>query len=205
MLPSICVCVPGVSVLKDQEKTEIHAPVVISDAGIFNTFQKFLPQQIQDKPGDACGFKIFTSCLVFVKTFPIFINGFVGVCVEIRSLLGMLNHGMGSFLVFVGLDGTREELNLVSTNFWMYKDNDLDSLWVLSAVQTFCSACSVSDNIWIIVCTHFNYFHEQKGPLKSGSLYEDFPRLSHALSFVCVHVIVWTEWNNTFLSAKKRS
>ncbi|KAF6721610.1 All-trans-retinol 13,14-reductase [Oryzias melastigma] len=87
----------GVSVLKDQEKTEIHAPVVISDAGIFNTFQKFLPQQIQDKP-------------------------------EIRSLLGMLNHGMGSFLVFVGLDGTREELNLVSTNFWMYKDNDLDSL-----------------------------------------------------------------------------
>uniref|UniRef100_A0A3P9L2C0 Amine oxidase domain-containing protein n=1 Tax=Oryzias latipes TaxID=8090 RepID=A0A3P9L2C0_ORYLA len=87
----------GVTVLRGQEETEIRAPVVISDAGIFNTFQKFLPQQIQDKP-------------------------------EIRSLLGMLHHGMGSFLVFVGLDGTKEELNIVSTNFWMYKDNDLDSL-----------------------------------------------------------------------------
>ncbi|XP_078140655.1 all-trans-retinol 13,14-reductase-like [Centroberyx gerrardi] len=87
----------GVTVCKGQEEIEVHAPVVISNAGIFNTFQKFLPQQIQDKP-------------------------------EIQSLLGMVRHGMGSFLVFVGLDGTKEELGIVSTNFWMYKDNDLDSL-----------------------------------------------------------------------------
>uniref|UniRef100_A0A8C4II39 Amine oxidase domain-containing protein n=1 Tax=Dicentrarchus labrax TaxID=13489 RepID=A0A8C4II39_DICLA len=87
----------GVTVLKGQEEIEVHAPVVISNAGIFNTFQKFLPQHIQDKP-------------------------------EIQSLLGMVRHGMGSFLVFVGLDGTKEELGIVSTNFWMYKDNDLDSL-----------------------------------------------------------------------------
>ncbi|KAM4530065.1 all-trans-retinol 13,14-reductase-like [Odontesthes bonariensis] len=87
----------GVTVLKGQNEIEIHAPVVISNAGIFNTFQKFLPQHIQDKP-------------------------------EIQSLLGMVRHGMGSFLVFVGLDGTKEELDIVSTNFWMYKDNDLDSL-----------------------------------------------------------------------------
>lgn len=50
------------------------------------------------------------------------------VIAEIQSLLGMVRHGMGSFLVFVGLDGTKEELGIVSTNFWMYKDNDLDSL-----------------------------------------------------------------------------
>uniref|UniRef100_A0AAQ4RS67 Amine oxidase domain-containing protein n=1 Tax=Gasterosteus aculeatus aculeatus TaxID=481459 RepID=A0AAQ4RS67_GASAC len=81
----------GVTVLKGQEEFEIHAPVVISNAGIFNTFQKFLPQPIQ-------------------------------------SLLGLVRHGMGSFLVFVGLDGTKEELGIVSTNFWMYKDNDLDTL-----------------------------------------------------------------------------
>uniref|UniRef100_A0A672FET6 Amine oxidase domain-containing protein n=1 Tax=Salarias fasciatus TaxID=181472 RepID=A0A672FET6_SALFA len=78
----------GVTVLKGQEEVEVRAPVVVSNAGIFNTFQKFLPQ----------------------------------------SLLGMVRHGMGSFLVFVGLDGTKEELGIVSTNFWMYKDNDLDSL-----------------------------------------------------------------------------
>ncbi|KAF1380098.1 hypothetical protein PFLUV_G00182960 [Perca fluviatilis] len=87
----------GVTVLKGQEEFEVHAPVVISNAGIFNTFQKFLPQPIQDKP-------------------------------EIQSLLGLVRHGMGSFLVFVGLDGTKEELGIVSTNFWMYKDNDLDSI-----------------------------------------------------------------------------
>lgn len=53
---------------------------------------------------------------------------FVLLWLEIQSLLGMVRHGMGSFLVFVGLDGTKEELGIVSTNFWMYKDNDLDSL-----------------------------------------------------------------------------
>lgn len=42
---------PGVTVLKGQEEIEVRAPVVISNAGIFNTFQKFLPQEIQDKAG----------------------------------------------------------------------------------------------------------------------------------------------------------
>lgn len=55
---------------------------------------------------------------------------FLVMCAEIQSLLGMVRHGMGSFLVFVGLDGSKEELGIVSTNFWMYKDNDLDSLYV---------------------------------------------------------------------------
>uniref|UniRef100_A0A3Q4AV99 Amine oxidase domain-containing protein n=1 Tax=Mola mola TaxID=94237 RepID=A0A3Q4AV99_MOLML len=87
----------GVTVLKGQEEIEVHAPVVISNAGIFNTFQKFLPKPIQEKT-------------------------------EIQSLLGMVRHGMGSFLVFVGLDGSKEELGIVSTNFWMYKDNDLNPL-----------------------------------------------------------------------------
>lgn len=42
---------PGVTVLKGQEEIEVRAPVIISNAGIFNTFQKFLPKEIQDKPG----------------------------------------------------------------------------------------------------------------------------------------------------------
>lgn len=41
----------GVTVLKGQEEIDVRAPVVISNAGIFNTFQKFLPKEIQDKPG----------------------------------------------------------------------------------------------------------------------------------------------------------
>ncbi|XP_030638838.1 inactive all-trans-retinol 13,14-reductase-like [Chanos chanos] len=87
----------GVIVKKGQEEIEVHAPVVISDAGIFNTFEKFLPAEIQAKN-------------------------------EIQSILGMVRHGMGSFLVFVGLNGTKEELGIVPTNFWMYKHNDLDLL-----------------------------------------------------------------------------
>uniref|UniRef100_H3D0Q1 Amine oxidase domain-containing protein n=1 Tax=Tetraodon nigroviridis TaxID=99883 RepID=H3D0Q1_TETNG len=87
----------GVTVLKGQEEIKVRAPVVISNAGIFNTFQKFLPKEIQDTP-------------------------------EVQSLLGKVRHGMGSFLVFVGLDGSKEELGIVSTNFWMYKDNNLDAL-----------------------------------------------------------------------------
>uniref|UniRef100_A0A3Q1I1E2 Amine oxidase domain-containing protein n=1 Tax=Anabas testudineus TaxID=64144 RepID=A0A3Q1I1E2_ANATE len=85
----------GVTVLKGQEEIEVHAPVVISNTGIFNTFQKFLPPHIQNKP-------------------------------EIQSLLGMVRHGMGSFLVFVGLDGTKEELGLC-TDYTCYFMNVLDT------------------------------------------------------------------------------
>lgn len=38
----------------------------------------------------------------------------------------MMKPGRGSFLVFSGLDGTKEELGLVSTNFWLFKNNDMD-------------------------------------------------------------------------------
>ncbi|XP_042163347.1 all-trans-retinol 13,14-reductase-like [Oncorhynchus tshawytscha] len=87
----------GVTVRKGQEDVEVLAPVVISNAGIFNTFEKFLPPEIQAKP-------------------------------DIQALLGRMQHGMGNFLVFVGLDGTKEELGITSMNYWMYKENDLDTL-----------------------------------------------------------------------------
>ncbi|XP_029292618.1 LOW QUALITY PROTEIN: all-trans-retinol 13,14-reductase-like [Cottoperca gobio] len=40
----------GVSVMKGQEEIHIRAPVVISDAGIFNTYQKLLPKEFQFMP-----------------------------------------------------------------------------------------------------------------------------------------------------------
>uniref|UniRef100_A0A8C2XJ02 Si:ch1073-13h15.3 n=1 Tax=Cyclopterus lumpus TaxID=8103 RepID=A0A8C2XJ02_CYCLU len=63
----------GVKVRKGQEEVEVYAPVVVSNCGIFNTFQKLLPPEIHLKSG--------------------------------------------SFLVFSGFDGTKEELGLESTNF----------------------------------------------------------------------------------------
>lgn len=40
----------------------------------------------------------------------------------------MVQHGMGSFLVFVGLRGSAAELDLPATNFWIYPHNDLDTM-----------------------------------------------------------------------------
>ncbi|XP_061612908.1 inactive all-trans-retinol 13,14-reductase [Phyllopteryx taeniolatus] len=85
----------GVKVRKGGEEVEIHAPVVISNCGIFTTFQKLLPPEIQVKP-------------------------------DIQERLNTMKHGRGSFLVFSGFDGTEEELGLESTNFWLFKNNDMD-------------------------------------------------------------------------------
>ncbi|XP_021233748.1 putative all-trans-retinol 13,14-reductase isoform X2 [Numida meleagris] len=89
----------GVAVQKgsEEEEVEIRARVVISDAGIFNTFGKLLPAPLRIHPA-------------------------------IRSRLDMVQHGMGSFLVFVGLRGSAAELDLPATNFWIYPHNDLDTM-----------------------------------------------------------------------------
>ncbi|XP_068161650.1 inactive all-trans-retinol 13,14-reductase [Antennarius striatus] len=85
----------GVKVRKGQEEVEVHAPVVVSNCGIFTTFQKLLPPEIQVKA-------------------------------DIQERLNMMKHGRGSFLVFSGFDGTEEELGLTATNFWLFKNNDMD-------------------------------------------------------------------------------
>lgn len=46
--------------------------------------------------------------------------------IDIQERLNMMKHGRGSFLVFSGFDGTEEELGLESTNFWLFKNNDMD-------------------------------------------------------------------------------
>ncbi|XP_026884069.2 all-trans-retinol 13,14-reductase isoform X1 [Electrophorus electricus] len=40
----------GVSVLKGQEEVHVQAPLVISDAGIFNTYNQLLPREVQKFP-----------------------------------------------------------------------------------------------------------------------------------------------------------
>ncbi|KAM9831225.1 inactive all-trans-retinol 13,14-reductase [Neosynchiropus ocellatus] len=85
----------GVKVRKGQDEVEIRAPTIVSNCGIFTTFQKLLPAEIRVKP-------------------------------EIQQRLNMMKHGRGSFLVFSGFDGTAEDLGLVSTNFWLFKNNDMD-------------------------------------------------------------------------------
>ncbi|CAL1599926.1 unnamed protein product [Knipowitschia caucasica] len=85
----------GVKVRKGQEEFEIRAPVIVSNCGIFTTFQKLLPREISVQP-------------------------------QMQERLNMMKPGRGSFLVFSGFEGTQEELGLVSTNFWLFKNNDMD-------------------------------------------------------------------------------
>lgn len=49
--------------MKGQEEMHIHAPMVISNAGIFNTYQKLLPKELQAMPGRAA-----TKLVVFIMT-----------------------------------------------------------------------------------------------------------------------------------------
>uniref|UniRef100_A0AAR2J367 Uncharacterized protein n=1 Tax=Pygocentrus nattereri TaxID=42514 RepID=A0AAR2J367_PYGNA len=40
----------GVSIKKGQEEVEVRAPIIISNCGVFNTFKRLLPPEIQAKP-----------------------------------------------------------------------------------------------------------------------------------------------------------
>ncbi|NXA56959.1 RETST reductase, partial [Nothocercus julius] len=62
----------------------------------------------------------------------------------------MVRHGMGSFLVFVGLRGTAAELALPSANFWLYPHNDLDAMMSRYAALR---ADEVPDNLAMMFIT----------------------------------------------------
>ncbi|KAK3553196.1 hypothetical protein QTP86_031776 [Hemibagrus guttatus] len=85
----------GVSVIKGQEEVHVHAPVVISDAGIFNTYQQLLPKEVQTQAA-------------------------------IQKQLSMLKHGEGGLSIFLGLNGTKDELGLKAENYWIFCENNLD-------------------------------------------------------------------------------
>lgn len=68
----------GVKVRKGTEEVEVRAPVVISNCGVFTTFQTLLPPEIKVRPGEthplqmtdpSTRFKLVTNPLVLIKTF----------------------------------------------------------------------------------------------------------------------------------------
>ncbi|XP_050571486.1 all-trans-retinol 13,14-reductase-like [Cygnus atratus] len=110
----------GVAVQKglSEEEVEILAPVVISDAGIFNTFGKLLPAPLRSHPVSP----VSPPGAGWHRPQPSHVPA------GVRSRLAMVRHGMGSFLVFVGLRGSAAELALPATNFWIYPHNNLDAM-----------------------------------------------------------------------------
>ncbi|XP_053574107.1 all-trans-retinol 13,14-reductase [Bombina bombina] len=82
---------------KGLDPMNIYAPIVISAAGIFNTYEKLLPPEL--------------------KVIP-----------EIQSQLSRVKHGPGGFSLFVGIKGTKEDLNLPATNYIYLPENNLEKL-----------------------------------------------------------------------------
>uniref|UniRef100_A0A8C6QMQ4 All-trans-retinol 13,14-reductase n=1 Tax=Nannospalax galili TaxID=1026970 RepID=A0A8C6QMQ4_NANGA len=155
----------GVSVKKGQELVNIYCPIVISSAGVFNTYQRLLPESARCLPG-------------------------------VQQQLSMVRPGMGVLLVFICLQGTKEDLQLQSTNYYVYFDTDMDkameryvSMPKAKAAQhiplLFISSSSTKDPAWeerfpdrstmtVLVPTAFEWFEEweEKPKGKRGVDYE---------------------------------
>ncbi|XP_068026836.1 all-trans-retinol 13,14-reductase-like [Melanerpes formicivorus] len=87
---------------------------------------------VQKGPSEEEEVQIFAPCVIsdagvfntFGKLLPPSLRSHPGVA----SRLALVRHGMGSFLVFVGLRGSAAQLCLPATNFWIYPHNDLDTM-----------------------------------------------------------------------------
>lgn len=42
----------------------------------------------------------------------------------------MVRHGEGGLSIFIGLNGTKEDLGLKADNYWIFADNNFDELYV---------------------------------------------------------------------------
>ncbi|XP_051969163.1 inactive all-trans-retinol 13,14-reductase [Xyrauchen texanus] len=70
---------------------------------------------------------IISNCGI-LTTFQKLLPKEIQVKPEIQNRLDVMKPGKGSFLLFSGFDATQEELGIVSTNFWLFKSNDMDSM-----------------------------------------------------------------------------
>lgn len=85
----------GVSVKKGQKLVNIYCRIVVSSAGLFNTYEHLLPESARCLPG-------------------------------VKQQLGMVRPSLGMISVFICLQGTKKDLGLQSTNYYVYFDTDMD-------------------------------------------------------------------------------
>ncbi|XP_067825051.1 all-trans-retinol 13,14-reductase-like [Heptranchias perlo] len=157
----------GVTVKKGETEINLFAPVVISNAGVFNTYEQLLPRELQSKPA-------------------------------IQAQLSMVQHGIGGFSVFVGLNGSKEDLKIKAANYWFFRETDLDEqlkkYFSLNKEDVtdgcpimFVSFPSAKDPSWddrfagksnmiIVTFAHYEWFEEWKDERvkKRGEDYENF-------------------------------
>lgn len=88
----------GVRLSRGSGDLDIHAPIIISGAGIMNTYKKLLPEEVARKS----------------EIYPLINN-------ELRP-------GYGAMSVFISLNGTAEELGLKAQNLWAFTSSDIDGV-----------------------------------------------------------------------------
>jgi all-trans-retinol 13,14-reductase len=155
----------GVSVKKGQELVNIYCPIVISNAGLFNTYEHLLPESARCLPG-------------------------------VKQQLQMVRPGLSMFSIFICLRGSKKDLGLQSTNYYVYFDINMDKAMEKYISQTkekapehipllFIAFPSAKDPTWedrfpdrstmiLLVPTAFEWFEEwQEEPQgKRGTDYE---------------------------------
>lgn len=72
--------------------------------------------------GFVCNHKLLTKLLcVMQRSCP----------AAIQKQLSLMKNGEGGLSIFVGLNGTKEELGLKADNYWIFSENNFDELCVL--------------------------------------------------------------------------
>ncbi|XP_004612141.2 all-trans-retinol 13,14-reductase [Sorex araneus] len=170
----------GVSVKKGLELVNIYCPVVISDAGLFNTYENLLPESARCLPG-------------------------------VRQQLGPVRDSLGTFLVFICLRGTKQELGLPATNYYVHSDTDLDKAMkrYLSAPREkatahipffFISSPSAKDPTWedrfpgrstlaVLLPAPYEWFEEWRDEPK-GKRSSDYETLKNAFVDASLSVVL---------------
>ncbi|GAB1290938.1 All-trans-retinol 13,14-reductase [Apodemus speciosus] len=103
----------GVSVKKGQELVNIYCPVVISSAGVFNTYQHLLPESVRYLPELRTKLQIRTGRLEATR------QG-AGVWLD------LLQSNAHWFSADVKKQLAMKDLKLQSTNYYVYFDTDMD-------------------------------------------------------------------------------
>jgi len=75
------------------------------------------------------------SCHFYLSTCPVWCD------TEIQKQMSMMKNGLGGLSVFVGLNGTKEELGLKADNYWIFAENNIDELYVVFASRICCLCC----------------------------------------------------------------
>uniref|UniRef100_A0A8C3VUY9 All-trans-retinol 13,14-reductase n=1 Tax=Catagonus wagneri TaxID=51154 RepID=A0A8C3VUY9_9CETA len=168
----------GVAVKKGQELVNIRCPVVISSAGLFNTYACLLPEKARSLPG-------------------------------VKRQLEAVRPGLSMFSVFICLRGTKKDLGLQSTNYYIYFDTDMDKAMERYLAMPrekaaahmpllFISSPSAKDPTWedrfpdrstlmVLVPTSYEWFEEWRDE-PTGKRSSDYEALKSSFVEACLSV-----------------